>query len=101
MAYDPTGLQVLTAGMSNTDNTEWVLNTTDAIATVNTENYISDGVTRGMSQGDIVRVKVRASLPRGAVSAIHWCWVEEVGTGSDGLGVDLTDGLAITATDTD
>ena len=101
MAYDSSGLQVQIPGMSNTDNTEWVLNTTDAIADVNTESYISDGVTRGMSQGEIVTVKVRASLPRGAVTSVHRCWVKDVGTGSDGKGVDLTDGLEVTATDTD
>lgn len=101
MAYDPTGLQLHTAGMSNTNNNEWTLNTTDAIATVNTSNYISDGVTRGMKQGDSVMVKLRASLPMGAVTALNLCYVIDVGTGSDGKGVDLTDGLVVTATDTD
>lgn len=50
MAYDPSGLQNVIPGMSNTDNRLWILNTTDPIATVNTSNYISDGVKRGMSQ---------------------------------------------------
>lgn len=101
MAYDPTGLQLIVAGMSNTNNNMWVLNTTDAIATVNTSNYVSDGVTRGVRQGDEVTVKVRASLPLGAVSAVFKCFVLDVGTGTDLKGVDLTDGLAVTATDTD
>lgn len=101
MAYEPTGLQLVVAGMSNTNNNTWVLNTTDAIATVNTSNYISDGVTRGVKQGDEVTVKVRASLPLGAVSAIFHCFVIDVATGADLKGVDLTDGLAVTATDTD
>jgi len=101
MAYDPSGLQNIIPGMSNTDNRLWVLNTVDAIATVNTSNYISDGVTRGMSQGDTVLVKVRASLPRGAVSAQYLAWVKDVATGTDGLGVDITDGTVIDATDTD
>lgn len=101
MAYVASGLQLLIGGMSNTDNNVWVLNTTDAIGDVNTSDYISDGVTRGMKQGDTVLVKVRASLPRGAVSAQYWGWVIDSGTGTGALGVDLTDGLAITATDSD
>lgn len=101
MAYDPTGLQLVQAGMSNTNNNKWELNTVDAIATVNTSNYISDGKTKGMKLGDEVQVKVRASLPLGAPSALYICYVADVGTGTDTLGVDLTDGLQITATDTD
>ncbi|WP_107341089.1 hypothetical protein [Agrobacterium pusense] len=101
MAYDPKGLQLVQAGMSNTNNNKWELNTTDAIATVNTSNYISDGVTRGLRQGDEVQVKVRASLPLGAVSAMYIAWVKDVGTGTDGKGVDITDGTVVDATDTD
>ena len=101
MAYDTTGFNLLIGGLSGTDNNIWVLNTTDAIATVNTSDYISDGVTRGAKQGDTVLVKTRASLPRGAVTAQHWAFIIDSGTGSGSLGVDLTDGLAITATDTD
>ncbi|AXV17273.1 hypothetical protein CYG48_05030 [Neorhizobium sp. SOG26] len=88
-------------GMSNTNDRLWMLNTTDAIATVNTSNYISDGKSRGMMQGDTVIVKVRASLPLGDVSAQYLAWVKDVGTGTDGLGVDITDGTVIDATDTD
>ena len=62
MAYDPSGLQLIVPGMSNTNNKVWALNTTDAIADVNTANYVSDGVSRGMAQGEIVYVKTRASL---------------------------------------
>ena len=101
MAYTPGNLQLLSSGMSNTGNNVWVLNTTDAIATVNTANYVSDGVTRGMEQGDLVWVKTRATLPLGDVSAVNLCFVINVGTGSDGNGVDLTDGLVVTPTDTD
>mgnify|MGYP001472180964 CR=1 FL=1 len=55
----------------------------------------------GKAVGDEVQVKVRASLPLGAPSALYFCYVADVGTGTDTLGVDLTDGLQITATDTD
>lgn len=101
MAYNPAGLFLVRDSLSGAGKKEWELHTTDAIADVNTSNYISDGVKRGLSQGDTVKVVIRASLPSGAVSAIHLCWVIDVGTGTDTLGVDLTDGLAITATDTD
>ena len=102
MAYVSDGLKLRTGGLSGAGNmNEWLLDTTDAIATVNTSNYISDGVTRGMLQGDLVYVRTRTSTLTGAVTAIHICFVLDVATGSDAKGVDLTDGLAITATDTD
>lgn len=101
MAYEAEHLQLDVSGMSNTGNRQWTLNTTDPIATVNTSDYISDGVTRGMTQGDVVWVKQRATLPSGDVSAVSLCFVINVGVGSEGKGVDLTDGLTVTATDTD
>ncbi|PST27207.1 hypothetical protein C7U60_02675 [Mesorhizobium plurifarium] len=101
MAYVASGLKLLVGGLSNSSMNMWLLDTTDAIATVNTSDYISDGVTRGMAQGDIVFVRTRASLPAGAVSAVNIAFVLDVGTGSAAQGVDLTDGLAVTATDTD
>lgn len=101
MAYNPAGLYLVRDGLSNAGTKEWELHTTDAIADVNTSNYISDGYRRGLRQGDRVTVVVRASVPSGAVSAMHLCWVINELTGTDQLGVDLTDGLAVTATDTD
>lgn len=101
MAYDPNGLILVRDALSGMGRKEWQLHSTDAIATVNTSNYVSDGVKRGMGQGDQVTVFTRASLPSGAISAVNLCFVIDVGTGSDTMGVDLTDGLAVTATDTD
>lgn len=101
MAYDPNGLYLVRDAFSKAGLKEWELHTTDAIATVNTSDYISDGVRRGMEQGDRVRVVTRSSLPTGDVTAQNECWVINVGTGSAAEGVDLTDGLAVTATDTD
>lgn len=98
MAYSSENLQLVAAGMSNTNNNCWFLNTTDPVATVNTSGYISDGVAKGMKQGDDVTVVVRASLPLGDVSAKSLCFVQSLE--ADGS-VDLTDGLTITATDTD
>lgn len=102
MAYVSSGFRLLTDALSGAQGPKiWVLDTTDAIADVNTSNYVSDGVTKGAAQGDIVWVRTRASLPSGAVSAVNLCWVIDVGTGTGGQGIDLTDGLAVTATDTD
>lgn len=97
MAYISKYLGVVSQKIGNNGFSEWSLETTDTIATINTDGYISDGVTRGMKQGDEVTVRIRASLPAGAVSAIHKCWVID----TDGEAVDLTDGLAVTATNTD
>ena len=101
MAYDTSGLHLTGGAIGFSDDQCWTLNTTDAIATVNTSDYIDDGVTRGMKQGDIVTVKVRASLPRGAVTNVYQAFVIDVGVGSAAQGVDITDGLEVTATDTD
>jgi hypothetical protein len=102
MAYDTKGFRLLTDALSGAQGPKfWVLDSTDAIATVNTSNYVSDGYKKGARQGDLVLVRTKASLPAGATSAMSWCFVIDEGTGSDGLGIDLTDGLAVTATDTD
>lgn len=97
MAYDPEQLTAIVSGMSGTGNTMWNLDTTDAIAAVNTDGYISDGATRGMSQGDLVWVKTRSAVPLGAVTAVSLCVVASVGATS----VDLTDGLTIPMADAD
>lgn len=102
MPYVSDGLKLLAGGLSGPGvcNT-WLLDTTDAIATVNTSDYVSDGVTKGMQQGDIVWVRTRTTTLNGPITAVNICWVIDVGTGSGARGVDLTDGLAVTATDTD
>lgn len=102
MAYNPSGFRLLSGSLSGGQGPNiWALDTVDAVATVNDANYVSDGVTKGALQGDIVWVRTRASLPSGAVSAINVCWVIAVGTGTKKQGIDLTDGLAVTATNTD
>jgi len=90
MAYETEHLQVLSGGLSNTNNDEWVLNTTDPVATALAAEYISDGVEKGLKQGNMVLVKQRASLPGGDMTAGSWAYVSAVGTGADGAAVDLT-----------
>ena len=102
MAYVSSGFKLLMGGLSGPGNVNvWLLDSTDAIATVNTSNYVSDGYEKGARQGDMVLVRTRTTTLSGAVTAINWCWVIDEATGTDALGVDLTDGLAVTATDTD
>jgi len=102
MAYDTNGFKLLTDGLSGASTMKtWLLDAVDAIATVNTSNYVSDGYRKGARQGDLVLVRTRTTTISGPVTAVHWCWVIDEATGSDALGIDLTDGLAVTATDTD
>lgn len=102
MAYDSSGFKLRTGGLSGAGNmNEWLLDTVDAIATVNTSNYVSDGYKKGARQGDLVTVRTRTTTLAGPVTAVNLCWVIDEATGADGLGIDLTDGLAITATDSD
>ena len=37
---------------------QWCLDTTDVVATVDTDNYITDAKTLGMSKGDLLYVRV-------------------------------------------
>ena len=102
MAYETNGFKLLSDGLSGPSTMkQWLLDSVDAIATVNTSNYVSDGYAKGARQGDIVIVRTRTTTLSGPVTAINYCWVIDEKTGTNGLGIDLTDGLAITATDTD
>lgn len=101
MAYATAKFMLHSGGLSNDGFNTWLLDTADAIADVNTSNYVSDGVTKGAKQGDLVIVRTRASMPSGAISAMNLCWVSNVGTGTDAQGIDLTNGTAIDATDSD
>ncbi|SCW39076.1 hypothetical protein SAMN02927900_01294 [Rhizobium mongolense subsp. loessense] len=102
MAYDTSGFKLLLGGLSGAGNMNtWLLDSVDAIATVNTSNYVSDGYKKGARQGDIVIVRTRTTTLSGPVTAVNYCWVIDEATGTDTLGIDLTDGLAVTPTDTD
>lgn len=70
----------------------WHYSSADPIATVNTAGYISNGDALGMKVGDIVDVRDTAT-PGNSI-----CYVVTVTAGGS---ADLTDGLAITATNTD
>lgn len=69
----------------------WVYKSADPIATVNTANYITNGGTLGMKVNDVVMVIDTVN------ALVDFCVVQATGNGT----TDLTDGLRITATDTD
>lgn len=69
----------------------WIYKSADAIATVNSANYFTNGGTLGMKVDDPVLVIDTTN------HLLDWCVVQATGNGT----TDLTDGLRITATDTD
>lgn len=98
MAYDTAELRCMRAGMSGSYDNEWLYDTVDAVSTVRVTGYISDGVVRGMNVGDTVRVRVwDTSVRSGTLSATSVLTVVSKGTAS----VDLSDGTALSLTDTD
>jgi hypothetical protein len=100
--YSSPNFKLMNGGLSGVSQCQvWLLDTVDAIATVNTSNYVSDGYKKGARQGDIVWVRTWDTVGTGSVSAVNICWVIDEQTGTDEQGIDLTDGLAVTATDTD
>ncbi|KRB51790.1 hypothetical protein ASE04_09665 [Rhizobium sp. Root708] len=102
MAYETAGFKLLTDGLSGPSTMKtWLLDSVDAIATVNTTNYVSDGYKKGARQGDLVWVRTKTTTIGGPTTAVNLCFVIDEATGSDGLGIDLTDGLVVTPTDTD
>ena len=106
----------LTCLIQGSDMSEWLLDTVDTIATVNTAGFISDAAApaagaKGMQKGDrvLVRIwttaipatnaeKLTAAAVANVLTAVHECWVIGISTAG---AADLTDGLAITATNTD
>lgn len=69
----------------------WTYAHTDTIATVNTAGYISDAAKRGMKVGDTVLVRDTATPSQSL------CYVASITNGA----ADVTDGLTVTATNTD
>lgn len=72
----------------------WVLRGTDAVSAVRVDGYITDGWDLGMRAGDLVHYIDTNSAPITNQMMI-------VSSASEAGGVDLSDGLAITATNTD
>lgn len=91
MAYDGTKLNAMVTGSTAGQPTWWSYNSTDAATVVRVADYISDALDRGMKAGDIV---IQTS-PAATVGHIY-----QVVT-VDADGADLTNGTALTATNSD
>ena len=92
MAFSSTGLVNYGGGKKGDAPGLYGYATTDTIATVNTEGYFND-LSDTLAVGDTILV--RSST--GGTQALSWVYVL---TNASGV-VDVTDGLTITATDTD
>jgi len=91
MAYATSNPPELLIGLQNFRM--WIYKSTDASSAVDASGYITDGYARGMRQGDIVLVQDTDASP----IATQICMV----TSDTSEVIDLSDGVAITATDTD
>ena len=92
MAFSSTGLVNYGGGKKGDAPGLYGYATTDTIATVNTEGYFND-LSDTLAVGDTILV--RSST--GGTQVLSWVYVL---TNASGV-VDVTDGLTITATDSD
>lgn len=93
MAYSATGLNAA-GGQSKAGNAPqmWTYTTTDAIADVNTAGYFNSAASL-LKVGDIIFCHTST----GGSAAMTIVWVNA----NNGSTVDVTDGLTVTATDSD
>ena len=92
MAFSSTGFVNYGGGKKGDAPGLYGYSTADTIATVNTEGYFND-LSDTLAVGDTILV--RSST--GGTQVLQWVYVL---TNASGV-VDVTDGLTITATDTD
>lgn len=92
MAYSATGFATIGASKAGNAVSLYAYSTTDAIGDVNTSGYFND-LSDNLSVGDVILV--RSST--GGTQALSLVYVASNASGV----VDVTDGLTITATDSD
>lgn len=108
MPYDTRYLSLKSHIPNEVGGQEWWYDTTDAISVVRAANYVSDALVRGMEKGDFVWVRVWSALPNtstakqtGSGTAPTLSAVQQmVVLGVASTGADLSDGSAITLTNT-
>lgn len=93
MAYSTTNPPVLVAQPVGGPR-QWEYRSTDAVTVVRVNGYITNAKDLGMKAGDVVRVVDTDASP------VASSWVNVVAINANGSG-DLSDGAAITATNTD
>lgn len=99
MAYVSSELRLLVPTMNGNSGTPqiWSLQGADAVSTVRAANYISDASSRGMKKGDVVLYTLWDDIStKATVSGVQQLVVLSVGAS----GADLTDGSAISVTNT-
>lgn len=92
MAFDKTGFATIGASKAGNAVSLYAYSTEDTIATVNTSGYFNS-LSDTLNVGDVLLV--RSST--GGTQAVHFVYVASNASGV----VDVTDGLAVTATDSD
>ena len=100
MAYVSSELRLLVSTMSSNAGTPqlWSLQGVDAVTAVDAANFISDAESRGMRKGDIVLYTRWDDIStKASVTGHHIFSVMSVSSS----GANLSDGTAITATNTD
>lgn len=95
MAYLTSNPPALISGMLNGQGQTWVYRSIDAPTLVRVSGYISNGAFLGMRVGDVVRVIDTDASP------VTQQLMNVVSTNLTTGAVDLSDGVAITATNTD
>lgn len=103
MVYISDGLSLKESGLSGQRWGEWLLDGEDAPTAARVDGYITDANEKGMRQGDIVTLRQWTSFTNqytrtGPVLAVQLMVVAQV---NDNGSADLTDGTAISVTDTD
>ena len=91
MAYATDSLNLMVSGVGSSPNF-WHYNSTDAATVVRADGYITDASVKGLKVGDLV---FQTDQTGGTVGHIYM-----VNSVTAGGAADLTDGTAISATDT-
>jgi hypothetical protein len=100
MAYEPTQLRLLVPTMDGSTGTPqvWSLQGVDAVTVVRANNFISDANRRGMRKGDLVFYTLYDNIAtKATVTGFHIFVVLVINASGT---ADLTDGTAITITNT-
>jgi hypothetical protein len=97
MAYVPSELRLLVPTMDGSSGTPqlWSLQGTDAVGDVDAANFISDASKRGMRKGDLVLYTKWDNVSTKATCLGHHIFSVLTVAAS---GADLSDGTAVTAT---
>ena len=94
MAYSTANPPALVSQTIGGTHKEWIYQSTDPVTAVRVAGYFTNGWQLGLRKGDTVKVTDTDASPITTQICI-------VTSATEAAGVDLSDGTAITATDTD